>query len=162
AWRDMTEALSERTFLTVYGSPALQAAAGIDPAGTRQLRKAGKHPLHGELLQKRIAELRSRIPAGGLREAVIRGLLYVGLARGAVDERGFEALRRIRREHGDMSLSAFKVLVREQFYILLVDTEAALSALSSMLPPDVDIRRKGLELIRQVLSARGSLSAEEN
>ena len=33
-----------------------------------------------ELLQKRIAELKSRIPIGGLREAVIRGLLYVGMA----------------------------------------------------------------------------------
>jgi pimeloyl-ACP methyl ester carboxylesterase len=31
-WRDFIEAVAERTFLTVYGSPALQAAAGIDPA----------------------------------------------------------------------------------------------------------------------------------
>ena len=42
---------------------------GIDRAGTHQLRKASKHPLHDELLQKRIAELKSRIPAGGLRES---------------------------------------------------------------------------------------------
>ena len=32
AWRDMTETLSERMFLSVYGSPLLQAAVGIDPA----------------------------------------------------------------------------------------------------------------------------------
>ena len=44
AWRDMTEALAERTFLAVYGSPSLQAAVGIDPAATRPLRKAGKEP----------------------------------------------------------------------------------------------------------------------
>jgi hypothetical protein len=31
AWRDASEALAERTFLTVYGSPALQATVGIDP-----------------------------------------------------------------------------------------------------------------------------------
>jgi hypothetical protein len=161
AWRDMTEALAERTFLAVYGSPALQAAVGIDPAGTRPLRKAGKHPLHDELLQKRIAELKSRIPLGGLREAVIRGLLYVGLARGAVDERGFEALRRIRREHGNMSLSAFKALVREQFYILLIDAEAALAAIPSMLPADVETRRKAFDLIRQIMTARGDLSVED-
>ncbi len=64
AWRDMSEALAERTFLTVYGSPTLQAAVGIDPAATRPLRKAGKSPLHQELLQKRIAELKSHIPVG--------------------------------------------------------------------------------------------------
>ena len=162
AWRDMIETLTERTFLAVYGSPVLQAAVGIDPAGTRPLRKASKHPLHDELVRKRIAELKSRIPAGGLREAVIRALLYVGLARAAVDERGFEAVRRIRRAHDDMPLPAFKALVREQFYILLVDTEAALAAIPSMLPPDADTRRKGFDLIKQALSARGAFSDEDN
>jgi hypothetical protein len=161
AWRDMTEALAERTFLAVYGSPVLQAAVGIDPAAMRPLRKASKQPLHHELLQKRIADLKSRIPVGGLREASIRALVYVGLARGTIDERGFEALRRIRRAHGDMPLPEFKSLVREQFLILLVDTEAALAALPSMLPADADMRRKAFDLIKQVLSARGELSAEE-
>ena len=160
-WRDMTEALAERTFLAVYGSPVLQAAVGIDPAGTRPLRKASKQPLHHEVLQKRIADLKSRIPVGGLREASIRALVYVGLARGTIDERGFEALRRIRRTHGDMPLPEFKSLVREQFLILLVDTEAALAALPSMLPADADTRSKAFDLIKQVLSARGELSAEE-
>src|SRR6516165_6879240 len=125
AWRDMTEALAERTFLAMYGSPALQAAVGIDPASTRPARRAGKHPLHRELLEKRIAELRASIPVGGLREAVVRALIYAGLGRAAVDERGFETVRRIRQAHGDMPLAQFKALVREQFLILLVDTEAA-------------------------------------
>ena len=62
AWRDMTETLAERTFLAVYGLPTLQAAVGVDPAATRPLRKAAKSPLHRELLQTRIAELKSRIP----------------------------------------------------------------------------------------------------
>ena len=46
--------------------------------GRNRLRKAAKNPLHRELLQKRIAELKSRIPVGGLREAVVRSLIYVG------------------------------------------------------------------------------------
>ena len=29
AWRDMNEALAERTFLAVYGSPTLQAASAL-------------------------------------------------------------------------------------------------------------------------------------
>ena len=44
-WRDFTEAVAERTFLTVYGSPALQAAAGIDPADIRPHRKPTRNPL---------------------------------------------------------------------------------------------------------------------
>jgi len=161
AWRDMTEALAERTFLAMYGSPALQAAVGIDPASTRPARRAGKHPLHRELLEKRIAELRASIPVGGLREAVVRALIYAGLGRAAVDERGFETVRRIRQAHGDMPLAQFKALVREQFLILLVDTEAALAALPSMLPADPNMRRKGFELIEQVMGARGELSTKD-
>ena len=137
AWRGVSEAVAERTFLTVYGSPTLQATAGIDPSSTRPLRRAGKNPLHRELLQKRIAELKARIPAGGLRQAVVRGLLYAGMPRASVDERGFEAVRRIRKAHADMPLLEFKTMVREQFYILLIDTEAALAAIPSMLTRSV-------------------------
>ncbi|HSV23569.1 MAG TPA: DUF3141 domain-containing protein [Xanthobacteraceae bacterium] len=161
AWRDMTEALAERTFLTIYGLPSLQAAVGLDPAATRPLRQAAKSPLHQELLQKRIAELKSRIPIGGLREAVIRGLLYAGMTRAAIDERGFELTRRIRQAHGDIPLSDFKALVREQFNMLLIDQEGALRAIPTMLPSDAEERRKAFDLIKQVLGARGEMSPED-
>ena len=161
AWRDMTEALAERTFLTIYGLPSLQAAVGLDPAATRPLRQAAKSPLHQELLQKRIAELKSRIPIGGLREAVIRGLLSAGMTRAAIDERGFELTRRIRQAHGDIPLSDFKALVREQFNMLLIDQEGALRAIPAMLPSDAEERRKAFDLIKQVLGARGEMSPED-
>ena len=157
AWRDVSETLAERTFLAVYGLPTLQAAVGVDPAATRPLRKAPKSPLHRELLQSRIAELKSHIPVGGLREAVIRGILYVGMARTAVDERGFEAVRRIRRAHGDIPLLVFKTVVREQFNMLLVDQEAALAAIPSMLPP---MRRLGSR--RSTSSSRRWMRAENS
>jgi hypothetical protein len=162
AWRDMIEGTAERMFLTIYGSPPLQAAVGIDPTGTPPLRKAGKHPLYDELLQKRIAELRSRIAVGGAPEAVIRGVLYVGLPRASVDERGFEAVRRIRHTQSDISLSEFKARVRDQFYIILIDTEAALAALPSMLPADPDARWQALDLVKQIMTACGPLSDEDN
>jgi hypothetical protein len=161
AWRDVNEALAERMFLAVYGSPTLQAAVGIDPAATQPLRKAAKSPLHHELLQVRIAELKSRIPVGGPREAAIRALLYVGMARASVDERGFEAVRRIRKAHDGLPLPDFKALVREQFNMLLIDPEAALAAIPSMLPPDRERRLEAFELVRQVLGARGEMSAED-
>jgi hypothetical protein len=162
AWRDMIESLAERTFLTVYGSPTLQAAVGIDPTGTHPLRKASKHPLYEELLQKRIAELRSHISVGGMPEALIRAVLYVGLPRGSVDERGFETVRRIRRAQSNISLSEFKQRVREQFYILLIDSEAALAALPSMLPADVESRSEAFDLVKQIMSACGPLSPADN
>src|SRR6187549_2748504 len=162
SWREASEVWAERMFLAVYGSPTLQAAVGIDPSGTQRLRKASKNPLHRDLLQKRIAELKALVAAGGVRAAVVRSLIYVGVNRAAVDERGFELARRIRETHGDMPIAEFKDLVREQFNILLIDQKAALEAIPSLLPPDLESREKAYELIQQVLRARGDLSAEDS
>jgi hypothetical protein len=161
AWRELAELCAERIFMTVYGSPALQAAAGVNSDPSKRPRLAPKSLLHRELLRIRIDELRARIPVGTLREATIRALLYVGMARDAVDERGFEMLRRIRDAHSDMALPAFKALVREQFLILLIDSETALSAIPAMLPADFDTRMQALNFVKQVVNARGELSAED-
>jgi len=161
AWRVATEDFCERMFTTIYGSKQFQAAVGIDAANTEPLRRAPKSALHRELIETRIAELKSRIAVGGMRAAVIRALLFAGMGRAAVDERGFEALRRIREKYTDIALAEFKALVREQFYILLLDAEGALSAVPAMLPSDAETRQKALDLIKDVLSARGGLSADD-
>jgi hypothetical protein len=162
SWREESEAWAERMFLAVYGSPTLQAAVGVDPSGTRRLRKAAKNPLHHELLQKRIAELKALVSTGGLRAAIVRSLIYIGMNRRAVDERGFELARRIREAHGDMPVAEFKELVRDQFNILVIDQKAALEAIPAMLPPDTESREKALALIDQVLRARGELTTEDS
>jgi Protein of unknown function (DUF3141) len=160
-WRDAQEALSESLFLTVYGSPALQAAVGIDPNADPSPRPEMSDE-HRKRLEARIIELRSRIGSGGLRECGIRALLYVGMARGMADERGLEALRRMRREDAAsrMSLSEFKMLVREQFFMLLLDQGASLAAIPEMLPQDMEQRRAVFGAIREVLSAGGKISGE--
>jgi hypothetical protein len=160
-WRDSQEALSEALFLSVYGSPALQAAVGIDPQSTPS-RKLEMSAPYRERLEARIAELKSQICHGGLREATIRGLLYVGMARGMVDERSLEALRRVRRNDGGtrLTLTQFKTMVREQFFMLLLDQDAALAAVPKLLPESADERRAGLAAIREVLSASAEISGE--
>jgi hypothetical protein len=77
------------------------------------------------------------------------------MSRTSVDERGFEAVRRIREKYSDEPLSAFKATLREQFFMLLIDPEGALSAIPSLLPADPNLRRKAFDLITQVLNARG-------
>ncbi len=160
-WRDAVEAFSERTFMALYSSPALQAGVGVDPRSMRPLRRAAKSELHRELIERRVAELKSHIPLGGLREAVIRALIFAGMGRAAVDERGFEMVRRIRKIFSEVSLDVFKATVREQFAMLLIDTEAALGAIPSMLPDDLETRSKAFDLISEILSARGEYSAED-
>jgi hypothetical protein len=164
AWRDARDRFAEQTFFAIYGSPALQTAVGIDPASTQRLRRSAKDILHREMLQTRIAELKAQMAVGGVREAAVRALLYVGSARSAVDERGFEIVRRIRHEplvSPSLSLPEFKALAREQFYMLLIDQNAALAAIPKMLPGDAGTRRQALDIVNRVLTAGGPLSGEE-
>jgi pimeloyl-ACP methyl ester carboxylesterase len=160
-WRDAQEAVSESLFLNIYGSPALQAAVGINP-DAEVSPKPEMSSEHRRRLEARIAELRSQIGAGGLRECVIRGLLYVGMARGMVDERSLEALRRARADDAGsrLTLAEFKTVVREQFFMLLLEPEASLAAIPKLLPASEDERRAGLAVIRDVLSASAEVSGE--
>ena len=160
-WRDAQEALSESMFLAIYGSPALQAAVGIDPQ-TNPSPRPEMSAEHRKLLDARIAELKSKIASGGLRECGLRALLYVGMARGMVDERGLEALRRMRKDDAAsrLTLTQFKTLVREQFFMLLLDQEAALAAIPKMLPEDMEKRRAAFAAIRDVLSVADEISGE--
>jgi hypothetical protein len=160
-WRDSQEALSEAMFLSIYGSPAVQAAVGVDPQSTPS-RHREMDPKHRALLEARIAELKSKIGTGGLREAGIRALLYVGSARGMVDERSLEALRRLRQanESARMKLAEFKMLVREQFFMLLLDRDAALAAIPKLLPESVEERRRVFSSIQEILSASAEISGE--
>src|SRR4051795_12995580 len=161
SWRDSQEALSEATFLAVYGSPAVQAAVVIDPQSAPS-RRQEMSAAHREMLKKRVAELKSRIGDGGVREAAIRGLLYVGSARGMADERSLEALRNVRRKDTGtrLTLTEFKMLVREQFFMLLLDQDGALAAIPKLLPDNASERHAAFKAIREVLSASAAISGE--
>jgi Protein of unknown function (DUF3141) len=162
AWRDWHDRWAEWLFLSIYGTPMLQAAMGIDPAEDGAIRRAEKSTVHQALVENRIAELKSHITTGGLRECLVRAMLYVGMARGRVDERSVEALRRLQPAPGKarMTLSEFKAMVREQYFMLLIDAEAALAAIPALLPSDAETRRKGLATLQEVLSVAGELSGE--
>jgi len=160
-WRDTQEALSESFFLSIYGSPALQAAVGVDPNADPS-PVPDMTPEHRKRLDARIAELKSNIRTGGLRECGIRALLYAGMTRGMVDERSLEALRRMRRDDAGsrLTLAQFKTLVREQFFMLLLDQEASLAAIPKMLPQEMEPRRAVFAAIRDVLSIAREISGE--
>ena len=51
-------------------------------------------------------------------------------------------------------------MVGEQYFMLLLDTEASLGAIPDLLPRDLDARRKAMGAIRTVLGARGEITGE--
>ncbi len=146
AYRDTRDDAAQAWFHAIYSSPFLQAAVGLRASDEIPRLRVGDDPAHHALVEKKIAELKQRLADGGPREAVIRALLYVRMPDGAVDERGFNLLRRMRDETGKgLNLAAFKQILREQFLMLLLDERRAVAAIPEMLATDPDLatRMKG-------------------
>ncbi|MGE5848664.1 MAG: DUF3141 domain-containing protein, partial [Candidatus Methylomirabilota bacterium] len=159
-WRDLRDRSLEQIFLAIYSAPLLQALVGLSGSNASPRRQPGVEPERRDFIQGRIAEIKARIAEGGLREAAIRSLVYIGMAGPGVDERAFNQLRQIRGGHGGLRLEEFKRVLREQFFALMLDPDGALAAIPKMLPDDDDARRKTLAAIRAVVSAAGDVSGE--
>ncbi len=128
-YRDLRDRSMEQIFLAIYSSPLLQALVGLRAADEPPRRHPGVEPERIAFIQQRIAELKARVAEGGLREAAIRSLVYIGMAGPGADERAFNELRQIRAEHGGLTLAEFKQMLREQFFSLLLDRDGALAAI---------------------------------
>src|SRR5262249_6863925 len=81
SWRDTLQKRSEHSLLPISGSPLVHAAVGIDPSGEQPFRRAPRDPLHMQLVHQRVSEIKAKIAEGGVREANIRAVLYVGMTR---------------------------------------------------------------------------------
>ena len=160
AYRDWRDRMCEATFEAVYGSPALQALVGLKGSDGAHRRPA-KDPAHAALVEKRIGELKKDIPLGGPREAAIRALLYVRGPDGTIDERGFNFLRRMREDAGrGISLAEFKRVVREQFFMLLVDERRAVQAIPAMLAKDPALAARMRAAVRRIVETLGLRSED--
>ncbi|MGR2737594.1 DUF3141 domain-containing protein [Billgrantia sp. Q4P2] len=161
-WREIRDQSIEHTFLAVYGQPLLQALVGLGGDAHVHRRQPGSEPEHRRFLERRQDELRQRVAEGGIHEAVMRSVIHVLGGAPTTDERNFKRLRASRAElEPGSSLSDFKHLVREQFFILKLDREAALAAIPQLLAGEGgDEIRASLEHIEHVLAASGELSAQ--
>ena len=159
-WRDLRDRSMEQMFLALYSSPLLQALVGLRASDDPPRRHPGMEPERLAFIQQRIAEIKARLAEGGLLEAGIRSLVYIGLAGPGVDERAFNELRQIRAQHEHLTLEEFKRVLREQFFALLLDRDAALAAISKMLPTDAEGRAQMVAILRKIVTAAGEPTGE--
>ena len=154
SYRDVRDRMSEALFDATYGSPLVQALVGLKASDAGLRRRPGQSAAHLAFVAKRIDELRSVIKEGGPREALVRALLYVRMPDGVADERSFNLLRRMREEAGKgLTLAKFKTLLREQFFMLLVDERRAVEAIPAMLRKDPDLASRMIRNFDRILEA---------
>ncbi len=157
------DAMQEHMFLTMYGSPVLQAMVGLGPDTNRSLHKADRDLLREANESRLRTELESRFETGGPPEAMIRALIYIAMPARRIDERGFavaKAIREARHPGQRLSQPRLKELFTEQFLLLTMDSPRAIEALPELLPTDMNARRETLAELKRVVTASGSLSDE--
>jgi Protein of unknown function (DUF3141) len=159
---EVRDSLTEAVFLNTYGSPWLQALVGL------RASQATPHRIERDLVREadvaRLrAELEQQFEVGGVDEAAVRALIFVRLPEGSIDERSFSVLKLIRASRPAdkrMTLAGFREIVRQQYLLLCLDEERAVSALPKMLGNDVAVRKLTLDAVHRVLAATGSMSDE--
>ena len=161
-YREARDQSVERAFKAVYEAPWLQVAVGLRGAAADRVAGPPRNEAFEALVAQKVAGLRARMDEGGLREAAVRILLYVGSDEPRVDVRGFRMAERVRDQHlaGErLPGPRRRELFRDQYLLLLLDEAKALDALPRMLPSATD-RTAALDMVRQVLSAKGDLNEE--
>jgi len=156
AYRDVRDRLQEEWFHAFYGSPIVQAMVGLKGSEGDPRPKPGNDATYRVMVEQRIEELKQSIDKGGPLEAAVRALIYIRFPEGAVDERSFALLRRVREETGKgMPLAEFKQLLREQFFMLLIDERAAIEAIPSMIEKDPERAAVMEDKLHRVLDTVG-------
>jgi hypothetical protein len=161
-YRETRDRSIERAFKAVYESAWLQAAVGLRGADADRAAARPRDEAFEARVGQKVAGLRARMDEGGLREAAVRVLLYVGSDEPRVDVRGFRMAERVRDKHlaGErLPGPRRRELFRDQYLLLVLDEAKALDALPRMLPSVTD-RTAALDMVRQVLSAKGDLNDE--
>ncbi len=164
SYGEFRDTMTEMVFLSTYGSPLLQSLVGLGAQQTASPPHHIERDLARETALARMqAELEHKFDVGHMAEAVVRALIYIRLPEGSVDERGFAMLKLIRASQPAskrMSLPRFKEMMREQFLLVCLDEERAVSALPRLLGTDAAERKAALDILHRVLAASGAMSDE--
>jgi hypothetical protein len=151
AYRVARDTLLEQTFFGFYGSSFVQALLGLND-GSEVRSLPGISPQERSARRAQADAYMAKLQTGGLDEALTRAVLYVTAAERMVDQRCALALNVARQQLMHLSVVEFKVLVRDQFFVLLLEPERAVEALASLVP-EADARKALLEQVQTIIGA---------
>lgn len=150
-YRVMRDRLSEQIFFAFYGSPIVQALLGIN-AESEVRPVPGLSSEDVMARQAKSEAYEAMLKTGGFDEALTRAVLYVIAAERTIDQRCALALNVARQRLMHLSLAQFKVLVRDQFFVLRLEPDRAVEALASLVP-EGDARKDLLKRLNAIIGA---------
>jgi hypothetical protein len=151
SYRAARDKLEEQMFFSFYGSPFVQALLGIsEDSVVRPVLDTSPEKLAAR--QAQTDAYAAMLESGGFAEALTRAVLYVAAADRMLDQRCALALNVARQQLMQLSLAEFKVLVRDQFFVLQLEPERAVEVLPSLVP-GADARKELLKQVRAIVGA---------
>ena len=160
SYRVARDKLEEQIFFGFYGSPFVQALLGINADSiVRPAPETSPETLAARQAQTDAYE--AMLKTGGFDEALTRTVLYVLAANRMLDQRCALALNVARQSLMHLSLAEFKILVRNQFFVLQLEPERAIEVLP-FLVSDADARKTLLDQVRVIAGAGDPLTPAEN
>ncbi|MGE8368791.1 DUF3141 domain-containing protein [Cupriavidus sp.] len=158
AWRDQRDALYEQTFEALYQSPWLSALVGFSPGAEKRGPPPLSAALRQELAARHIHEAEAGIEQGTALDAFMRILAYVADENASIEERPFNLMRQMAREHLQQQpdIATVKAAVRRQSFIVGLDAGRAVAALP-LLVPDSTQRHRIMMAIHRILTVAGPL-----
>ena len=158
AWGEARDKMVENLFMATFGSPLLQAMVGLRASDGLPRRRPGEEPEHLAFVTAETQRLKGLVDQGGVREAMVRALIYVRAPQKATDERSFNMMRRLREEYGSTyTLAQFKALIREQAQLLQIDALRAVAAIPQLLAQEPKLAARMIGDLRRVVTAGGPL-----
>ncbi|MGO9021641.1 MAG: TerB family tellurite resistance protein [Syntrophobacteraceae bacterium] len=154
-YRDLRDTWCERLFKSIYASPWIAAIAGLTEETKRRKGPRPDDWLRNELKRLKALEHESYIERGTPLDGAVRILLYQGRDTKVVDERPARLIQRfISEAPSDVrpTFDQLKQAFKRQLFILLLDEEKAVNTLPKLLP-EMELRRKALELVRRIATA---------
>ncbi|MGO4327414.1 DUF3141 domain-containing protein [Cupriavidus sp. 2TAF22] len=158
AWRDQRDAGCEQLFEALYQSPWLSALVGFAPGAQRRGPPPQSVALREELTARRIHDARQQIDQGTPLDAFMRILAYVADESAGIEERPFNLMRKMAKEHlaQQPDIATVKATVKRQSFIVGLDPARAVAALPQLLPDGAQ-RHRVMVAIHRILTVRAPL-----
>ena len=164
-FRDLRDQGYAMVFNAIYGSPWIQALAGLNATPERAPRRhPGSSPEHKAYVEREVAHLHQQMQQGDLVDAALRALFYVSRTERRLDERAFNLVRRLREQADPCAcdcLADFKDRVRLQIELMLLDEDAALAGIPTLVAQADAVAIRDIErFLRTVLEAETASGSE--
>ncbi|MBC7906841.1 MAG: DUF3141 domain-containing protein [Rhodospirillaceae bacterium] len=157
-FRDVRDMATETLFYMLYNP--LHLAMRSEEADLLERRSQRLDSRSRQARAELERQVRADVAEGGVPEAVLRVLLWLARRRPVVDAQRFRLAEAALTGSAMLDSRQMRDAIRRQFYLLIVDEEAAIAALPDLVA-SADDRKAMLDVVDKVAAEIGGITSEQ-